>query len=80
MCNVSLQKLCTILGFLVDSFHDTISEVTEKHVPLRKLSKRQVRLVAKPWITNGIRASIRNKNNLYKMYLKERYKGNMERY
>ena len=58
------------VNLIFDSFHDTISEVTEKHVPLRKLSNRQVHLLAKPWITYGIRASIRTKNNLYKMYLK----------
>ena len=58
------------VNLIFDSFHDTVPEVIEKPVPLRKLSKRQVRLVAKPWITNGIRASIRIKNNLYKMYSK----------
>ena len=58
------------VNLIFDSFHDTISEVIEKHVPFGKLFKRQVRLVAKPWITYGMRASIRTKNNLYKMYLK----------
>ena len=65
-----MSYLCDDVNLIFYSFHDTISEVIEKHVPLRKLSKGQVRLLAKPWITNGIRASIRTKNNLYKMYLK----------
>ena len=30
----------------------------------------QMRVLAKPWITNGIRASIRVKNRLYKLYLR----------
>ena len=50
-------------------FHSTISEIIEKYVPLRRLSRRQVRLLAKPWITSGIGASIRIKNNLFKKYL-----------
>ena len=42
------------VNLISDSFHSTISEIIEKHVPLRRPSKRQVRLLAKPWITNGI--------------------------
>ena len=52
------------------SFHATISDDIEKHVLLRKLSWRQVCLLARPRITNGIRVSTRTKNNQYKMYLK----------
>ena len=51
------------VNLIFDSFHDTISDVIEKHVPLTKLSKRQIRVLAKPWITNGIRASITTKND-----------------
>ena len=60
------------VNLIFDSFHAKISEIIEIHVPLRKLSKRQVRLLAKPWITKGIRLSIRKKNNLYKQYLRSK--------
>ena len=59
---------------IFDTFHSTISEVIERHVPLKKLSRREIRLQAKPWITKGLRTSIAIKNKLYKLYLKS--KGN----
>ena len=53
-----------------DSFHVKITEIVDKHVPLKKVSKRQLLLSAKPWITRGIKISIKIKNSLYKSYLK----------
>jgi hypothetical protein len=38
--------------------------------PLKKLSKREYKLHAKPWVTNGIRVSIAKNNKIYKKYLK----------
>ena len=43
------------VNLMFDSFHSTVSEVIEKHVPLRKLSKRRIRLLPKLWIKNYIR-------------------------
>ena len=60
------------VDLIFESFHTKISDIVDKHVPIRKLSKKQVRLLAKPWITTGIRASIRTKNKLYKRYLRSR--------
>ena len=53
-----------------DSFHAKITEIVDKHVPLKKVSKRQLLLSAKPWITRGIKIYIKIKNSLYKSYLK----------
>ena len=53
-----------------DSFHAKITEIIDKHVPLKKVSKRRLLLSAKPWITRGIKISIKIKNSLYKSYLK----------
>ena len=57
------------VNFIFSSFLDKLSELVDKHVPLKKLSKRKVKLLSKPWITKGIRISIKRKNKLYKLYM-----------
>jgi hypothetical protein len=54
---------------LFSSFHNKISEVIDRHVPLKRLSKREARFKTKPWITNGLKICIAMKNKLYKYYL-----------
>ena len=39
-----------------DIFYDQISQFTNYHVPRRKLSKREIKLSVKPWITKHILA------------------------
>ena len=39
-------------------------------MPLQKLSKRDSKFEAKPWITKGIKVSIAKKNKLYRDYLR----------
>ena len=55
---------------MFEAFHDTISNVINKHIPIRQLSKRELKVKAKPWITPAIIKSIRVKNKLYKQFLK----------
>ena len=62
----------TDVNSLFESFYVKISETINRHVPLKKLSKRESRLRAKPWITKGLRISINMKNELYKSYLKSK--------
>ena len=38
-----------------------ISQMIDKHAPLKRLSRKQQKLVKKPWITKGILTSIRKK-------------------
>ena len=45
--------------------HFTINKFSNKHVPLKKMSKRKIKLYAKPWITKAIRRSIKIKNKLF---------------
>ena len=42
-----------------------ISNCIEKHAPLRKRTRKEMRFVNKPWISESIQISINNKNNLY---------------
>ena len=45
-----------------------------KHAPLRSLSKRKIKRLSKPWITKGIRKSIRIKNELFFSGDRDKYK------
>jgi hypothetical protein len=53
-----------------DIFHSKLSSIVDKHIPLRHLSKKELKHFDKPWITSAIRISI--KNNYYKKYIKTR--------
>ena len=55
------------------SFNDFIAKfkhVIDKHAPFRKLSRRQKKLVAKPWITKGILVSMKKKQKMYYPHFK----------
>ena len=49
----------------VNIFYDQISQFINSHVPRRKLSKREIKLSTKPWITKPILAKIRYRDKLY---------------
>ena len=47
------------------TFHNTLNKLLNKHAPLKPISKRSFKKQQKPWITKGIRRSIKIKNSLY---------------
>ena len=47
------------------TFHNKLKKLLNKHAPLKPISKRRLRKQQKPWITKGIRRSIKIKNSLY---------------
>ena len=47
------------------TFYKKINCLVNKHAPMKTLSKRRGKILWKPWITKGIRTSIRIKNNLF---------------
>ena len=55
---------------LFDAFYTKLTAIIDKHIPLRQLSKRDINHFSKPWITLGIRISIKQKNNYYNKYIK----------
>lgn len=55
-----------------DSFYDKLTEIVDKHVPIKKISKRRAKLLSKPWITKAILKSIKVKNKFYTKYIKYR--------
>ena len=57
-------------SIIFDVFYAKLSEIIDFHIPVRKLSKRKLKIQSKPWITSAIRKSIQVKNKFYKKYLK----------
>ena len=55
---------------IFDAFHTSINEVINKHIPIRQLSRKEIKSQAKPWITPAIKRSINIKNKLFANYLK----------
>ena len=49
-------------------------KIVDNHIPLKQLSRKTIKNMAKPWITPGIRASLKIKNNFYKRYINTRYR------
>ena len=63
-----------------DCFYTKISNIVDKHVPIKELSKKEKKVQSKPWITYGIRTSIQIKNTFYKKYLKTKYQFYFDRF
>ena len=53
-------------------FFEKTNELLNKHVPLKKMTKKELKLESKPWITPGIIASIKRRDNLLNKYIKSR--------
>ena len=51
------------------SFYTTLQEIVERHAPLRKVSRKEVKIRCKPWITSGIRTSIKIKDQYFRKSL-----------
>ena len=56
------------------TFYNKVNKVVGKHAPMKTLSRRKAKQLSKPWITRGIRKSIRVKNSLYLSGNKELYR------
>ena len=53
------------VDILFSSFYSKFNKILNKHAPMKTLSKRQLTKLSKPWITKGIRISIKIKNQLF---------------
>ena len=59
----------TDVNTLFQSFYDRIAEIINKYAPIRKLSRKEIKSLSKPWVTPGIKTSIRNKEGFYKRFI-----------
>ena len=53
-----------------NSFFDEIDSLVNRYIPLKKLTKKEVKSHFKPWITIGIRNSMKRRDKIYKKYIK----------
>ncbi len=72
LVNLNLESLNDNVNEMFDIFNSKLMKIIDKHIPLKQLSRRDVKHRSKPWITSGIRMSLKIKNNLYKKYIKFR--------
>lgn len=59
---------------LFSSFYKKFNKIVNKHAPLKTLSHRKIKQLSKPWITKGLRTSIKVKNKLYESGDENKYK------
>ena len=56
-----------------DLFYDQIDSICKKHVPYKRLSKKEVKQISsKPWITKNIFAKMKFRDKLYSKLLKSK--------
>ena len=48
-----------------------LNEVTDKHAPMKKLSRNEKRLALRPWLSKGLLNSIKRKNKMFRELLKK---------
>ena len=63
--NVLLDKKRCDVDNLFSSFYNKFNKLINKHAPMKTISIRKAKQLSKPWITKGIRISIKVKNKLY---------------
>ena len=67
--NLYLHGILTMVQQFIMIFMSLLiffQKIINKHAPLRKLSRREKQLQAKPWITRGLLTSIKNKNRMFR--------------
>ena len=67
-CESEVTNISTVF----QNFHTCISEVINKHAPIRRYTRKEIRLLSKSWVTSGIRTSIRTKEKFYKGFIETR--------
>ena len=51
-------------------FYDQISAIIDKQIPFKQITRKEVKLRSKPWITPAIKRSIQVKNKWHRKFLK----------
>ena len=65
--NISWNNICkhTDANQSFSRFYKCVNKTINEHAPLKNISNRKQKFLAKPWLTAGLRKSIRVKNNLF---------------
>ena len=67
---LEIPGLSANAGF--DIFLQTITRLLDEHAPIKKLSKREISLKAKPWITTKISNLMIKRDKIFKSFCKEK--------
>ena len=51
---------------------NTIERLLDEMAPVRRLSRNEINLLTRPWITNGLLKSMKNRDKIHKSFLKEK--------
>ena len=69
-CDLVLNVEKNDVNHSFDNFHLNINGLLDKHAPFKKVSKYQLKLKTKPWVTAATHKSNLVKNSLFKKYIK----------
>ena len=61
---------CNEPNVVFEGFHKTIERLVNTHLPMRKMTKKEIINKQKPWITNDILKLIKQRNKLHNKFLK----------
>ena len=53
-----------------NSLEEQLNSLIDKYMPLKKLTKKEIKLKQKPWITKSIRKAIQRREKMYKKFIK----------
>ena len=67
--NTTLQTNKNDPDFSFNQFYEKINCIIDNHLPLKKVSKKELKQQFKPWITTGIRKSIKVRDKLFNKYI-----------
>ena len=67
--NTTLQTNKNDPDFSFNQFYEKINCIVDNHLPLKKVSKKELKQQFKPWITTGIRKSIKIRDKLFNKYI-----------
>lgn len=56
------------VNLLYNVFHKNLSDILNKHAPLKSMTKSQLKLSEKPWISDTIIHMIKEKNEHYGIF------------
>ena len=72
--NIEWNQVITIeinnLNKSFNLFFDKIDSLVNQYIPLRKLTKKEIKNKFKPWITSGIQNSMKRRDKIYKKCIK----------
>lgn len=71
---------CNNINEIFDSFYTETMRIINHHVPMKQLSRKEVRFKLKPWLTPGLIRSIQTKNRLFRHYIRTRSENAHERF